>query len=45
MNGEEVHLCIGGVRSLNEENLYGKKSLKNLKSLSDGESGYAAILC
>ena len=21
MNGEEVHLCIGGVRSLNEENL------------------------
>ena len=26
MNGEEVHLCIGGVRSLNEENLYNRKS-------------------
>ena len=31
MNGEEVHLCIGGVRSLNEENLYGKKSPEKFK--------------
>ena len=45
INGEEVHLCIGGVRSLNEENLYGKKSPEKFKSLSDGESGYAVILC
>ena len=31
INGEEVHLCIGGVRSLNEENLYGKKSPEKFK--------------
>ena len=31
MNGEEVHLCIGGVRSLNEENLYARKSPEKFK--------------
>ena len=31
MNGEEVHLCIGGVRSLNEENLYTRKSPEKFK--------------
>lgn len=31
MNGEEVHLCIGGVRSLNEENLYRGKSPEKFK--------------
>ena len=31
MNGEEVHLCIGGVRSLNEENLYNRKSPEKFK--------------
>ena len=31
MNGEEVHLCIGGVRSLNEENLYNRKTPEKFK--------------
>lgn len=31
MNGQEVHLCIGGVRSLNEENLYRGKSPEKFK--------------
>ena len=31
MNGEEVNLCIGGVRSLNEENLYARKSPEKFK--------------
>ena len=31
MNGQEVHLCIGGVRSLNEENLYRSKSPEKFK--------------
>ena len=31
INGEEVHLCIGGVRSLNEENLYARKSPEKFK--------------
>ena len=31
MNGEEVHLTIGGVRSLNEENLYNRKSPEKFK--------------
>ena len=31
MNGQEVHPCIGGVRSLNEENLYRGKSPEKFK--------------
>lgn len=41
MNGEEVHLCIGGVRSLNEENLYARKSTEKCKTFI----GWKVRLC
>jgi hypothetical protein len=31
INGNEVSLCVGGVRSYNQENLYNKKSLEKFK--------------
>ena len=36
MNGEEVHLCIGGVRSLNEETYTPENHPRNSRSLSGG---------
>ena len=31
VNGDEISLCVGGVRSYNQENLYSKKALEKFK--------------
>jgi hypothetical protein len=31
VNGNKLNLCVGGVRSLNQENLYGRKHLEKFK--------------
>lgn len=41
LNGEEVHLCIGGVRSYHEENLYSRKSPEKFKIFI----GYRVKVC
>ena len=41
LNGEEVYLCIGGVRSYHEENLYSRKSPEKFKIFI----GYRVKVC
>lgn len=45
INGNELSLCIGGVRAYNQENLYSKKSLEKFKMFCGFQNKICTNLC
>ncbi len=45
VNGNELGLCIGGVRAYNQENLYSKKSLEKFKMFVGYQNKVCTNLC
>lgn len=45
INGNEVSLCVGGVRSYNQENLYNKKTLERFKFFIGFQNFVCMNLC
>ncbi|WP_418637128.1 DUF3871 family protein [Winogradskyella sp.] len=45
INGNELALCIGGVRAYNQENLYSKKSLEKFKMFVGYQNKVCTNLC
>jgi|SRR5690554_1066967 len=45
INGNELNLCIGGVRAYNQENLYSKKSLEKFKVFIGFQNRVCTNLC
>ena len=45
INGNELSLCVGGVRAYNQENLYSKKSLEKFKMFVGYQNQVCTNLC
>ncbi|PKG52917.1 DUF3871 family protein [Olleya sp. 1-3] len=45
INGNELSLCVGGVRAYNQENLYSKKSLEKFKMFVGFQNKVCTNLC
>jgi len=45
INGNEISLCVGGVRAYNQENLYSKKSLEKFKMFVGFQNKVCTNLC
>lgn len=45
VNGNEISLCVGGVRSYNQENLYNKKTLEKFKFFIGFQNWVCMNLC